>query len=104
MSAQSQADALRSTAERGKDRISTWWEEVRKSWDEHLKEVQKHFDDKRAEHDVTAAQRRADRAEDDAEFAAAYAYAAIEETEYAVLDAALARMEAEELTDGISAR
>jgi hypothetical protein len=40
---------------------------------------------------------RADIAEDDAVFAIDYAYAAIEEAEYAVLDASLARVEADEL-------
>ena len=42
------------------------------------------------------AQRRAERRADDAAFAVEFAYAAIEEAEYAVLDAELARMEAEE--------
>ena len=42
---------------------------------------------------------RADNAEDDAEFAIQYAVAAIDEAEYAVLDASLARKEAEELSD-----
>ena len=39
----------------------------------------------------------AENAEDDASFAIEYAYAAIEEAEYAALDATLARMEADEL-------
>jgi hypothetical protein len=43
------------------------------------------------------AQRTADGAEADADFAVDYALAAIEEAEYAVLDATLARMEADEL-------
>jgi len=43
------------------------------------------------------AQRVADGAEADADFAVDYAIAAIEEAEYAVLDATLARMEADEL-------
>jgi len=37
------------------------------------------------------------RADADAEFAIAYAYAAVEEAAYTVLDAAHARMEADEL-------
>ena len=44
------------------------------------------------------ARRIADNREDDAAFAVEFAYAAIEEAEYAVLDAALARMEADELS------
>jgi hypothetical protein len=47
--------------------------------------------------DLHRAQSKADNAEDDAAFAIDYAYGAIEEAEYAVLDAALARMDADEL-------
>jgi hypothetical protein len=43
------------------------------------------------------AQEYADQAEADASFAVDYAYAAIDEAEYAVLDAALARKEADEM-------
>ena len=53
--------------------------------------------DRRAEHDLDRANRRAENAEGDAAFAIDYAVAAIEEAEYAVLDASLARMEADEL-------
>jgi hypothetical protein len=43
------------------------------------------------------AESNAENAEEDASFAIDYAYAAIEEAEYAVLDAALARKQADEL-------
>ncbi len=42
------------------------------------------------------AEKIAEKREDDAAFAVQFAYAAIEEAEYAVLDAALARAEADE--------
>ena len=54
------------------------------------------IDAKRAEHDVNRDQRRAERRADDAAFTVEFAYAAIEEAEYAVLHAELARMEADE--------
>ena len=44
------------------------------------------------------AERRADRAEDEAEYSIAFAYSAVVEAEYAVLDAALARVEAADLS------
>ena len=53
--------------------------------------------DRRAEHDLDRANKRAENAEGDAAFAIDYAVAAIDEAEYAVLDASLARMEANEL-------
>jgi hypothetical protein len=95
--AQSQADALRKSAEASKGKVSAWWQSVQRSWDEHLKAVRKNVAEKRAEHDANAARTAADQAEDDAAFAVDFAYAAIEEAEYAVLDASLARMQADEL-------
>jgi hypothetical protein len=59
--------------------------------------VKENIDDRKAEHDVDRANKRAENAEGDAAFAIDYAVAAIEEAEYAVLDAALARKEADEL-------
>jgi hypothetical protein len=98
-SAQSQADALRKSAADSKGRISSWWDSVERSWNEHLSAVRKNVQDKKAEHDLKSAQRKADQADDDASFAIDYAYAAIEEAEYAVLDARLAHMEADDLTE-----
>ena len=89
-SAQAQADKLRATAEEKKGKLSVWWYDVQRSWDEHI-------ESRRAEHDLERAQMNADNAEDDASFAVDYAYGAIEEAEYAVLDAALARKHADEL-------
>jgi hypothetical protein len=96
--AQAQADELRKNAEAGKGSISAWWDNVQKSWNEHLAAVRKNVGDKRAAHDLKSAQRNADQADDDAAFAIDYAYAAIDEAEYAVLDAQLAHMEVDELT------
>ena len=96
-SAQAQAGALRKSAESSKGQISAWWDSVQRSWNDHLAAVRKSVDDRRAAHDLKAAQTAADQADDDAAFAIDYAYAAIEEAEYAVLDADLAHMEADEL-------
>jgi hypothetical protein len=101
-SAQEQADKLRATAETNKNKLSVWWSDVQRSWDEHIEKMRSDIGERRAEHDVDRAQERADNAEDDAAFAVDYAYAAIEEAEYAVLDAALARTEANELAASTS--
>jgi hypothetical protein len=98
-SAQAQADALRKSAEASKGKISAWWASVQKSWSDHLAAVRKDVKNKKAAHDVKAAQKVADQADDDASFAIDYAYAAIEEAEYAVLDAQLAHVEADELAN-----
>ena len=96
-SAQEQADNLRKMADANKGKISGWWHEVQNAWTGHIAKVREGIDTKKAEHDVGRAEKRADLAEDDATFAVAYAYAAIEEAQYAVLDAELARRQADEL-------
>jgi hypothetical protein len=98
-SAQAQADTLRQSAEASQGRISAWWDSVQRSWNDHLAAVRKNVDEKEAAHDLKKARRIADQAEVDAEFAIDYAYAAIEEAEYAVLEATLARMEADEVAE-----
>jgi hypothetical protein len=96
-SAQAQATGLRQSAEANEGRISAWWDDVQRSWNDHLADARQDIDERRAAHDLKKAQRNADQAEADAEFAINFAYGAVEEAEYAVLDATLARMEADEL-------
>ena len=95
--AQDQADSLRESADAGKGRISAWWHDVQRSWNEHIAAIRDDVDRRRAEHDAERAKEYADQAEADASFAVDYASAAIDEAEYAVLDAALARKEADEM-------
>jgi hypothetical protein len=64
-----------------------------RSWNEHLAAPRKNIDEKRATHDLKSAQRAERRADDNA----SYAYSAVVEAEYAVLDAVLAHVEADEL-------
>ena len=98
-SAQAQADTLRETVAAGKNQVSAWWDGVQRSWDEHLAAVRKGVEEKKAAHDLKSAERIAGQAEDDAVFAIDYAYAAVAEAEYAVLDATLARMDADDLAN-----
>jgi hypothetical protein len=99
-SSKAQADRLSKTVEDQKGKLSAWWTRLQRSWDEHIAEIHQHIEERRASHDLEAAQRAADSAEDDAAFAIDYAYAAIEEAEYAVLDARLARIDADDLAAG----
>jgi hypothetical protein len=96
--AQAQADDLSESANAKRDRISAWWHDVQRSWNQHVAAIKENIADRKAEDDLDRANMRADNAEDDAEFAIQYAVAAIDEAEYAVLDASLARKEAEELS------
>jgi hypothetical protein len=95
--AKATAEKLRQTAQAGKGKVSVWWDNAQRTWNEHIATIRENIEARRAEHDVDRAELRADIAEDDAVFAIDYAYAAIEEAEYAVLDASLARVEADEL-------
>jgi hypothetical protein len=96
-SAQADADLLRKNAETDKEVLSEWWDDMQRTWNEHVTKIRRHLDEKKAEHDVKAAERRAIGAEEDAKFALDYAYATVQEAEYAVLDAILARKEADSL-------
>jgi hypothetical protein len=95
--AQDQADSLRESAEAGKGRISAWWHDIQRSWNDHLAAAREDIENRRADRDADRAQENADRAEADASFAISYASAAIDEAEYAVLDATLARKNADEM-------
>ncbi len=97
-SAQDRAKKLRESAEANKNKLSVWWYDLQRTWNEHVAKIRDDIEGKRAEHDKDRAERRAEHREDDAVFAVDFAYAAIEEAEYAVLDAELARMEADELS------
>jgi hypothetical protein len=95
--AQAQGDMLRKRANASKADISSWWEDVQRSWNDHLSAVRKDVEHRHAVHDVHSAKKQADRADDDAAFAIDYASAALIEAEYAVLDAALAHKHLDEL-------
>jgi hypothetical protein len=95
--AQTQADALHESADANRARISAWWHDVQRSWNQHVAAIKENMADRKAEGDADRANMRAENAEADAAFAIDYAVAAIQEAEYAVLDASLARMEADEL-------
>jgi hypothetical protein len=102
-SASARSDELRATAEERKGSISAWWTDVQKSWDDHVADARGHVQAKKEQHDVRVAERRAETAQADAEFAIDFAYSAVVEAEYAVLDSALARKEADELAATASA-
>jgi hypothetical protein len=102
-SAQAQAERLRKSADETKGGISAWWANVGRSWNDHLDDVRKNVEAKKAAHDAKTAQKAAEQADGDAAYAVDYAIAAVEEAEYAVLDAALAHKEADDLAQGAGA-
>ena len=96
--AQKKADRLRAQTTMAAVGASEWWGEVQDTWSEHVALIRQDIDSRKTERDAKKAQRHADSAEVDAVVAVAFADAALEEAEYAVLTAALARLDADALT------
>ncbi len=92
------AEALRDSVDAGAAEVSAWWTDLGRSWDAHIAKMREHIDQKEAEHDLKSAQRDAEDAYAYASYVIDYTFAAVEEAEYAVLDATLAQMEADELS------
>jgi hypothetical protein len=85
--------AVHDAAEAGR----TWWSESKASMKRPLDEVRARVDKRQSEHEVHHAQRLAEAAEEDAAAAIEVAAYFLNVAEYAVVDAALARMAADDL-------
>jgi hypothetical protein len=96
-SSRANAEALRESVDSGAAEVSAWWTDLGQSWDEQVVKIRTHLEKRRSEHDLKAAERNADDAEAYASYLVDYCYAAVQEAEYAVLDATLARMDYDEL-------
>jgi len=94
--AEAHAEELHQSAAATGAQLSASWNDMQKSWSNHMAQVRRGIDDKKGQLDARRAETRADDAEADALFAIDYAYGTVEEAEYAVLDAISARMEAED--------
>jgi hypothetical protein len=94
--AEAHAEELHQSAVATGAQISSSWNDLQKSWGNHMAQVRQGIDEKKGQLDARRAETRADDAEADALFAIDYAYGTVEEAEYAVLDAISARMEAED--------
>jgi hypothetical protein len=79
------------------DQTRTWWNDTRQSIDARVAELRAERDDHRVAHDLKKAERRAEDAEEDAAYAVDFALQMLDEAEYAVADATLARIDADEL-------
>jgi hypothetical protein len=94
---QANAEALNKSIETTEAEVSAWWDDVANGWNKHLATVRQHIEHKVAAHDLKSAQRDAEEADEYASYLIDYTYAAVVEAEYAVLDATLAHMRADEL-------
>jgi hypothetical protein len=94
--AEAEAQKMRQAAEEGKEEVSSHRKDLQHSWDAHVAQVRGNVEERKAQHDVHAADRQANMAEDYAKFSIDFAYSAVVEAEYASLDAVLARKEADQ--------
>jgi len=85
--------AIRDAAEAGR----TWWNDTKTSMKRPLDELRARVDDRQSEHELHRAVRAADAAEEDAAAAVEVAAYFLDVAEYAVIDAVLARMTADDL-------
>ena len=94
---QANAEALRTSIETSEAEVSAWWDDVARAWNQHMTTVRRHIDDRVAAHDLKAAKLYAEEADEYASYLIDYTYAAVEQAEYAVLDATLAHKRVDEL-------
>jgi len=82
------------------DKIKAPWKHARTAVEHSFATVHEHADERRAHRTLAKAERHADHAERDAADAAALAVFVLDQTEYAVAEAVLARADADELSAG----
>src|SRR4026209_1277982 len=92
--AEAEAAQLKASAEVAKDQLSDAWAQQQQAWNDYVALLRQRIDQRKDEIDTVRAENRAESAEADAMFAIDFAYSAIEEAEYATLQAVLARSEA----------
>jgi hypothetical protein len=80
------------------------WQQIQSDWDQHRQEIRKRIDDAKSAEDLETAELRAEWAESDARDAIDFAANAIDEAQYAMLDAILARKDASVLAETYDAR
>jgi hypothetical protein len=98
------ADVARVTAEdltkqagAAEEATSSWWTQVQSDWSKHVSTIREDLSAKKKAIDMNDAQFAADLAKSDAGAAVSFASAALDEAEYAVLNAILAQKEADDI-------
>jgi hypothetical protein len=99
-----QKEALKSSVDAARARVGdtenaakAHWSKLRDSVDAHFADQRTAAAERKAERDLKRAERRADAAEQDASDAIDFAMNVLDQTEYAIVDAALARADADDL-------
>jgi hypothetical protein len=77
--------------------VETKWGELRTTLDSHFADMRAKAEQHKVERDIRRAEHRADDAEQDAIVAVDFALYALEQAEYAIIEAAVSRADADEL-------
>jgi hypothetical protein len=88
---------IETSAAAAKENIRSGWADIRNRIDKQLAGARTKLEERKAERDLNRAERRAQAAEDDAANAIVFAEYVLDQVEYAVVDAALARSAADDL-------
>ena len=88
---------IETSAANAKEDVRSGWADIKRRIDERLTDARTKLQERKAERDINKAERRAQAAEDDAADAIAFAVYVLDQAEYAVVDAALARAAADDL-------
>jgi hypothetical protein len=75
----------------------SWWGGTRSAIEDRFASLRAEHDEHRAERDLKKAENRADDAEQDAEYAVDFAISMLDQAEYLVADAVIARAEADDV-------
>ena len=100
--AQRRSGEMKARGVKVKDDLASAWAGLRAHVQEQFEKIRARLEDKRDDHDVHAAERRAERAEVNAADAIDFAAYAVDEAEAAALEAAEARMIADAMDPGTS--
>src|SRR5262249_11137719 len=94
--AEQSAQRVQAKGQQKKAAAKSSWNQVQTSWQAHVSSTRGKLEERKAERNLKRLRSAADDAEDYAADSIAFAIAAIEEAEYAALDAVLARAEADD--------
>jgi hypothetical protein len=92
---------MRAKAQETSEQANGQWHEFQGNLDAHIESIRRRIDSRKAERDAKHAEHEAERTDADALDAVDFEAAAIDEAEYEVLDAALARADDDALA-GVS--
>jgi hypothetical protein len=84
------------------NKAESWWGDTRSAIDDRFASLRADREEHRAEHDLNKAERQADDAEEDAVYAIEFAISMLDQAEYAIADAVIARADADDLAEKLA--